>query len=1073
MPPTASLMAGFAPPISKPAEPEELQSAAQPSETELEGDDVSHVAPNSVASQWLMTAQDPYDVLTGQDEVPGVLAPHESVDPVAKVGQDVDQPDTPADERATGGGSGGEDGGAGDQGGGGKGGGGPPGATQDTEQAEGGSAKQSGAGPDEKFQPAGKTAPAGRGTDRQGAGGGGAGGGGGGAAGGGGGGSAGGAGGGASGPRGAGAAASTLALDDRVRQAIEGNQDPTAASQHDNLLIKADMARLAALQYSYSPNDSFLKGFAKTLLPLDQMGERITSMWSGNQYASAANADNASGRIAKVQAVIETVRQALRLAGDVVGAGATVLSYVGIISGLIGLIPPAAPIALPIAAFSASMSLTLTAIKVGLDLLDAALGAVQIALLVWRARTASGKDPAERARIAMLLRREAGEVTTSLTSAGVGWLTHKLGTKALKLEPPGQAASSAVQAAAVRAGLSRAGRRLIGGDLRRAFSRETFKELRAVSQSIKLAQAVAKPTFGTLGSVVLNTKNVDWTVFSDVYHREMAANAINAARAGRPWHTQAKIWVAGKIRTSVVPKIPSLTKKLPATGTKFAVGRGQREGEVSGASHHDPLAASAGSGAIEETGPAATYLYWPSVLERYATMRVDIKAARERAQTQHELARKDAGASGDAVIKVKATSARVAGKLAMAGRAVGAEANVDDQAASLRATLGEKAAKGTSSASDAQTRSDNERAAALREADDANQQSIELARQARENPGWFARIKAWTFRKLGNAMRAMQETLTEWILSAALAGAGIKPEDLDVDAINATAEADRGSAGEAKTDGEAITAAEALERKGMEQLLKGASDNEQNAIHGVADTLDYMRDLDDWDEMLRLQQLDGTSYVSNVAAALLAEMEEANPVTEPPPVEPTAEERSEDVVDERALASITSGAAYVTGAATGVESFHTTCLESLSSQLATVRSEFAPYGVDLDMSGATLAGRGLIGDARLGLEERLQIAARAAADVAGVAAGLPGSTDHAAVRQLEQEMAKIVAEVDAAYLDANRIVGAALQQILDACVAAGADAILGPDMSAPDDASSPDASTPLNEPLGSTPAQTR
>jgi hypothetical protein len=843
------------------------------------------------------------------------------------------------------------------------------------------------------------------------------------------------------------------ALDGKVRELMEQRQDPQAAKDHDDLLMQAELARLAALQYNYAPNTGLVMGLLKPMLPLDQMGERITSLWSGNQYSSGG----ANSTADKVQAVIEGIRQALRLVGDVVGAGAAVMSYVSIVSGLIALIPPAAPIAGPIAAFSASMSLTLTGIKVVADLIDAVLGIVQGVILIFRAR--STDDATERARIAMLLRREANEVSGSLINAGVGAATYGLGKLALDKVPAGQAASQAAQAAAVQAGLAGAARQLLARNFKAAFGRGVWSEMATVSASIRAAQALAKAPQAA-GTTVFSMAGLNTKVFLDTLQRETAAAAISAQKAAAPgFSTGAKIWVLGKLRTSLAPKIPSITTKLPAQASKFGQGQGRRQSAVQGESKQDPLKPE-GAGVEAPAPEEIQYHYWPSVLERYGQMRKDIKAARDRVQDKHERALEDAGESGKAVLTIKRSSAQSAGKLDTAGQGIGTEAGADEKAAGDRASELTKGKEQEGKAAAERTKSEESREKAKQDADRADQEAIAAAHKAREEPGLLSSASGWVMKKIGNTFKALQAQLAEWILSAAMAAAGLDPKELDLSNLHAGAEKDKETAGKAKEDAGGLSEEEQRQRKAIDQLLVGAGDAEQNAVRGVSDTLDYIRDLDAWDEVLAQAEEGGTAYLEQIAPLLGVQ---AGP------------EQPEQAIDAAAVQPVLQGAEYVTlAAADGASGFETRCTAVLDEKLGEARAVFGEYFESVDTTEGAAIGGQFIQQLSQDLHKRLSTAGEAAAQITSTANGLIGSADFAGLSALAKETELVVADIDEAHEQATTACDAGIQELLDAYTAAAVAAV-APAVAAqsegtpPAEASSGSESTPVTPPEDQTP----
>ena len=339
--------------------------------------------------------------------------------------------------------------------------------------------------------------------------------------------------------------------------------DPAALAQHEELMTRADTARLASLQYTYTPQSG---GFVQTLVPYKALGERWDAIITNNQYAASARGNSTSAKIAKAQSVVEGVRQVLRMVNDVVGAGATITGLVASITGVLALIPPLTPFCGPVALAAGEASLFLTLIKGVLSFVDAFLGGVQMAMSVWRAHKT--EDAAERARIVMQIKKEANETAGSLVSGGIDLATFGIAKGIKALKPANVKASEAAQVAAVKTAVTGGG----------------TAELRAVMGALKsvgkeslvkaMASTAAQQAKGGLNAPALAAR---MAVLEEQLLKQGQQNAAKIAIQGAAGPTagaarRGAAWVGSKLAPQI-PKAGSHALQCPSCWSPAAASR--------------------------------------------------------------------------------------------------------------------------------------------------------------------------------------------------------------------------------------------------------------------------------------------------------------------------------------------------------------------------------------------------------------------------------------------------------------------------------------------------------------------
>lgn len=636
-----------------------------------------------------------------------------------------------------------------------------------------------------------------------------------------------------------------------VEDELEKRAKPEQKARFQKMVGAADVTRLSANQFSYSPG-KLTTMLAQTFLPTDAIVEHFRAATTTNAYASGANWGSWSGRIAGLQAAIEFIRNIIRVIGDVIGAASAVLGGAAIVLAGLSLIPGLGAATGPLAAAAAVGGETLALVKAGLDIQDAVIGIIQSALSIIRAWTAKG-DPAERARIAQLLKKESGEISSSLMNGVVSVATIGVGNKVFgKLG--GKAATEGLEAAA-----------------KTSVRQFPYTKIARAGLGVKMAP----------------------TIWAAMEHKaaQMGRNVIQRALASARYNFK---WRFDALRNLAKElKLPGRFDKGPMTyrlalvgddvsAISWAFGSGVQTGAAKGkievgnqGADGTPYSGSSGPGKSERVpDPVHGGLtfretdYWPSALKQFGSTRGDIQNASTRMKDQYKNAKDDAGDKGAAYEKIKGTivkfgtrtyAAGAAGQTAAAEGAAGAkDAKVKTK------TAGEKQDEANKKGKEAEGKGDK----AKSEADSAQS----AGKNAKAGDSWLDTAKKWlwdkTLGKLFGYLAKFQKWLGDLMLKGALKLAGITPEELDLAGIERSAAGEEEKDKKAEADSKETQAKAPVIDTKLEQLKGTATDQEKGAIQGMDDARNWIIQLDDWDQTFAMEQDMGSGYIAAAVKAI-------------------------------------------------------------------------------------------------------------------------------------------------------------------------------------------------------------
>lgn len=208
-----------------------------------------------------------------------------------------------------------------------------------------------------------------------------------------------------------------------VKALMDQLADPAVKPQYQQFTGTIDGMRLSAMQFSYS-SSSFTRGFLQAFWPSDNVKEHAGQVM-GNTVYNGASGKGVNGMLESLQSGIERVRGFIRIIGDIAAAVGTWMGLLGLIGdGLVALaavFPPAEVIAIPIKKIIDVVGSIPWLVKAATDVLDALIGVLQIMILLIRAHNTT--NPAERARIAQQMKKEAGDLVSAVMSVGMALAT--------------------------------------------------------------------------------------------------------------------------------------------------------------------------------------------------------------------------------------------------------------------------------------------------------------------------------------------------------------------------------------------------------------------------------------------------------------------------------------------------------------------------------------------------------------------------------------------------------------------------------------------------------------------------
>lgn len=670
----------------------------------------------------------------------------------------------------------------------------------------------------------------------------------------------------AGGEGGAGPAPATApkTLDGRIAEILEARADNTARTNYQKGLGQVHALRLQSLQYAFQPSGFGHTLFQTLVFPTDALSDHWAQVYSANAYRGGTSFMDS------VQATIEGLRGVLHIVGDLCSILSAWAGMVAIVAALIALIGAEtgvlAVVGGAVAAIADSVAITLALAKMLLDAIDMLLGVLQMLILIIRAR--ASKDPAERARFAQLLHKEAGDFAANVVgisaqlavmvaTAGVGAGMTKgitqMGTKGAaktfgaelgKLLLP-----QAVLAPFAKMQFRTAFKGLVG-NVRTAATGS------AVGKGVKVAGGIRVPgaaqgAEGVLGISVLR-RAANGRVTSQRQVIEFTTkNQMNGARVARVNQFLRKgIAVdAGNISTiGGTAQLVVQTKQPDASSIA-------RPGGANPMQVPD-----------KPSGALTTVMMWPSQLEAMQAAKDPLADAITRMRNQHQTAAEQAGPE---------IAAQVDAKLKEIADRRAAQSSTASSVAADAAEGKANSAKGAEQAG--QGKDTKAKADAAKQKVDGEQKKVEGQAGKLQAPppkdGVLGSLYNMTIGKIGGWVASAQTWVKNFVGKGLMLAAGFDKADLDLAGIENDMRTDATKDTESQRAAEDVSAQDSEVQQAVYTLMEGKDSDQQAAIQGMAETQAFIDALLEADRTLEEAITNGQLYMDEAAPIIQHELE--------------------------------------------------------------------------------------------------------------------------------------------------------------------------------------------------------
>ena len=507
---------------------------------------------------------------------------------------------------------------------------------------------------------------------------------------------------------------------------------------------------------------------------------------------------------------------------------------------------------------------TITAlIKLFLDVVDVILGIVQMLILIGRARAAKG-NPAERARFAALLHKESGDLAANVTGIAMQ-------------------AVVIVATAGAGAGVAKA-----TGNAEKGFTHAFTEELRELTtgpiKELREQGAVGllKSKFGVVKAPSGVSTGGRRVIGSEVdagtvgvlrmapRRGKGAGRGLSGARELVPW--EAKNYMRGARVGNFKATLGKLAGK--GAGQSLATFSTAQLIVNTKAPSRDGSSPSGTPGKIEpgSVKSLTSVRMWPSQIEAFETAKAPLPAAKERTEEQYSNAK-------SSLSKDKAGKAETKLKAALA----------------VQKSQSETAGKVTSDAHEGKAKSDEgatkagEGKSQKAKADSTNSQ---IQSKGQHLDGQGAQLKpptpkpesgilhwvyehsiGWVVNKIGSAIGSIQTWIRNLVGKIVMAAGGFTKEELDMAGIENEMRTDSQKDTEAAQQAQQTAAAGAPVQQKVYELQADMTKDEQNAIQGMADAMQYLDGLEESEKGLEEGISAGNEYIAAASPILHHELE--------------------------------------------------------------------------------------------------------------------------------------------------------------------------------------------------------
>jgi len=622
-------------------------------------------------------------------------------------------------------------------------------------------------------------------------------------------------------------------LDARLTEELDRRADPYLKARYEASLARADSLRVASIQYSYAPN-SIWHNLWQSVFPLDAFREHGRQIFSANAYRGVSD----GSFWGKVQVGIEGVRGVVHLLGDVA-------AMVGGIGGIVAMAAPllvkiGGPFGAKVAAIGALVATIASLIKLACDIIDLFLSAMQIAISIVRIR--NSKDPAERAKLAQLIKKECNDFSQTLVQVVVSAVIIGVG-------------------AAVGAAFSRTAGQSFWSALKGQFTALLPKNWKAgIAQASTAGRWMSHPVEKSLmrGVLAISTKALP------------TDNLIVQIGKATALTTQASV------RDGLKPVVGMVKAQLVMVPAGLAAGLVVNQGkvELNAAGGGTPaIPSKAGAGPHHQSVSTRYVEAWPALLTQISDHRDRIRDATPRLRTQYNLARSDA--SDDTAARVDKYVGGIVekdGKVSVTMKQVSGEADADKD-------LTQKAREKTQEGAGKRTEALGKAGEVDQKMQDAKQRIDEaqhIPTQPTQDVGVVDTVANWAKENviapagklLGSAQKWINDGLLKWTLGLAK----LNKDELDLAGIDHQYATDYNAAVDAKADAAAAAASHDGVQDKANKLKVGLSDAEQGALQGMVDSLRWLQALIEIDNEMAEAEKAGTGYVAATAPTVQHEL---------------------------------------------------------------------------------------------------------------------------------------------------------------------------------------------------------
>ncbi|MDB4958767.1 MAG: hypothetical protein JWO36_6336 [Myxococcales bacterium] len=635
-------------------------------------------------------------------------------------------------------------------------------------------------------------------------------------------------------------------FDAKVLEVLEQRADPTAKASYAKAVSSVNIVRLQALQYTFQKSGIGNTLFQTFVFPTEALGDHWGQVYKNNAYRGN---QSAGFNLDTAQATIEGLRGVLHMLGDLMALISGWAGVVAIISGLLALVTSETIIGgLTFGAIAAAADAvaTITAlIKLSLDVIDMMLGIFQMCILIGRARAT--KDPAARARFAQLLKKEAGDLSANVVSctiqvavmvatAGTGAAFAKKGTSFLtafkkefgELIRPSVVFKGGIKGIAEKFAFEEPGKHVKFG--RKVLGVEAESEITMIN---KLKRGVKASSKGKKRELVKFSSKVN------------GGKLVQVNRIA--WKLSAK----GTTATIVAPTGGQLIveTRAPDRGGSSPAGGG---GEL-----HVP----------EKPGsPLTSVQMWPTQLETFRTAKAPLAAAKERTEEQYANAKEQLGEAKSPAVAAKLKE--VSERAKKSGTAAG-EVEGDAVAGKESSDKGqEQGAKGK----ETKAKADSNQAKINKEGGKMDGASAHLTPPPPKD-GVLGQLYNATIGRIGAAIGGAQTWLKNFVGKLVMSAAGFSKEELDFAGIENDMRFSGQQDQQTQKDSQDTKQEVSPLQQKVHELQQDQTTDEQAAIQGMADAMQFLSALEEAEEGLNKAIEGGQSYIEAVSPILRHELE--------------------------------------------------------------------------------------------------------------------------------------------------------------------------------------------------------